>query len=138
MSATPHAHPLRSQVLYDVLSTASIRLLELLDSPDDADKTILRLQTYDVKETPPFNALSYVWGRSTEVREVLCRNELKPNGALTSITPNILEALPFLKAISKMPIWIDAVCINQRDRDEKARVVPIMGKIFGEAVVVML
>ncbi|CZT13087.1 uncharacterized protein RAG0_16675 [Rhynchosporium agropyri] len=37
-----------------------------------------------------------------------------------------------------MPIWIDAVCINQRDRDEKARVVPTMGKIFGEAVEVLV
>ena len=127
-----------SSFVYDVLPEGSIRLLELLDAQNDSETITFNLRTYRLDDAPDFNALSYVWGANTNKRQVRCISKITPDGALLSITPNLFEALPFIKAASARPIWIDAICINQNDLKEKARVVPRMGDYYGLAKDVLI
>jgi hypothetical protein len=56
-----------------------------------------------------------------------------------SITSNLLDAMRRLRSTSKSRLlWIDAVCINQRDLDKRAEQMPLMGKIYSGASKVMV
>lgn len=52
-----------------------------------------------------------------------------------SITPNLRSAIIHLHKTRPefQAIWIDAICINQDDEDEKSAQVPIMHNIYGHA-----
>lgn len=75
-----------------------------------------------------FSALSYVWGEP----------ELKPSmvqcGAhLIPLQENGLSALKHLrKKLDRFSIWIDALCINQDDEQEKENQIPLMGDIYSK------
>jgi hypothetical protein len=57
------------------------------------------------------------------------------NGCKILVTENLFDALDQL---SQMPdvdfLWIDALCINQEDLDERASQVLIMGEIYASSV----
>ncbi len=82
---------------------------------------------------PRYDALSYVWGARTGTLPLEC------DGKIVLITPNCEDAMRYLRH-TKMPVvvWIDAICINQGDFDERAQQVPLMGAIYqgaGEVIV---
>ncbi|KAK3388492.1 heterokaryon incompatibility protein-domain-containing protein [Sordaria brevicollis] len=83
---------------------------------------------------PSFQALSYVWG--VPIDEPLPTILL--NGISMTVTPNLHSALVFLLSQQhddsfKTSFWIDALCINQADNDEKSFQVPLMSKIYTSA-----
>ncbi|KAI3579715.1 heterokaryon incompatibility, partial [Fusarium oxysporum f. sp. albedinis] len=58
----------------------------------------------------------------------LCDNTLLP------ITKSLAEALIYvLDDIDNSFLWIDQICINQSDIDERNHQVPIMGNIYRKA-----
>jgi Heterokaryon incompatibility protein (HET) len=59
-------------------------------------------------------ALSYVWGKSDDNNPEILINE-----KLFRVTPNLEKALIHLEHEVKLPIWIDAICINQKDLRER-------------------
>lgn len=82
-------------------------------------------------------ALSYVWGDLNSNCEILL------NGALFKVTTNLHQALRQLRMSQgdeirtrKLRVWIDAICINQGDPEEKAKTVERMGSIFKGALCV--
>lgn len=76
-------------------------------------------------------ALSYTWGDPKETREIFV------NGKSVQVTVNLEAALRALcnKAPVKagLKLWIDALCINQDDDDEKAVQVKRMANIYQRA-----
>jgi hypothetical protein len=72
-----------------------------------------------------YDALSYVWGAKTGTLPLEC------DGKVLLITPNCDKAMRYLR-YTKMSatVWIDAVCINQSDFEERAQQVPLMGDIY--------
>ncbi|KAF4438881.1 HET-domain-containing protein [Fusarium austroafricanum] len=78
---------------------------------------------------PPFVALSYVWGSpDRDYRLTLCDNSLLP------ITKSVADALNYvLNDIEDGFIWIDQVCINQNDTEERNQQVAKMGDIYHKA-----
>ncbi|TAQ88902.1 hypothetical protein B7494_g2779 [Chlorociboria aeruginascens] len=124
--------------VYDELPDHSIRLLDILEQENEPNNVALRLKTYQLKNAPDFNALSYVWGQSTDKYQVPCWSERDSHAGLITITSNLFNALPFLKAASSRPIWIDAVCINQGSQEEPSKVVPMMGEYYGKAAEVLI
>ncbi|KAM5347090.1 hypothetical protein ACJ41O_010095 [Fusarium nematophilum] len=78
---------------------------------------------------PPFVALSYVWGSpDRDYRLTLCDSSLLP------ITESVAEALMYvLDDIQDGFIWIDQICINQSDTEEKNQQVAKMGDIYRKA-----
>ncbi|OTA64865.1 HET-domain-containing protein [Hypoxylon sp. EC38] len=72
-----------------------------------------------------YEALSYVWGNPYD------RANIKIDGKILSITINLSHALRALVSDGKTRrLWIDAVCVNQEDLDERSQQVRLMRKIY--------
>lgn len=73
-----------------------------------------------------YRALSYVWGDATKKRPITV------DGLHFMITRNLydflVQARVPLQRVS--PYWVDALCINQADNEEKAAQVNMMGDIY--------
>ncbi|KAH0553321.1 hypothetical protein GP486_006575 [Trichoglossum hirsutum] len=120
----------------------SLRLLELDLTSDAAntDDTIIHatMETYDFRDAPEYEALSYTWGTQDESESI------KLNGQLFSVTPNLLEALRQLclnqreNGKSKRKLWIDAISINQSNNPEKSQQVMQMKEIYANASQVLM
>jgi hypothetical protein len=140
-----------------------IRLIGLLPGLFDTDIQVeIFHEILSEQYQPDYEALSYVWG-STEDPEAISiayRNELggraRParvggSGAASvseslswdtdhsiyktlSVTQNLSTALRYLRRTgTKRVIWIDAICINQDDIQERTREVARMGFIYIKA-----
>jgi hypothetical protein len=108
----------------------SIRIIHLDSSVDDnAPITfkILQSRLSDVKLE--YEALSYTWGAQYPKQRAFCRN---PPSAL-EVTQNCYSALRRLRNDSVRQIWIDAICINQEDNDERGAQVRMMDRIYARA-----
>ncbi|KAH7175928.1 heterokaryon incompatibility protein-domain-containing protein [Dactylonectria macrodidyma] len=78
---------------------------------------------------PSFVALSYVWGSpDRDYRLTLCDNSFLP------ITKSVANALVYvLNDIEEGFIWIDQICINQSNTEERNQQVAKMGDIYRKA-----
>jgi hypothetical protein len=77
---------------------------------------------------PPYEALSYVWGDPKATSTLCCA------GRDLTVTTNLETALFYLRDKDRSRIlWIDAICINQQDLDERSRQVMLMRKIYQQA-----
>lgn len=91
------------------------------------------LETHLVEEAPPYQALSYVWGVSTPYSYLIIEGHSLP------ITQNLTDALKSLRnQEGEILIWIDSVCINQADNEEKGHQVAIMSTIYHTAAQVVV
>jgi hypothetical protein len=112
------------------LSKTQIRLLHLLPDTDPSAVLNCAVLDYELDETPLYEALSYVWGAPTPTRDILV------NGENFSIGQNLHDALSRLRQSdedSVRVLWTDAICINQKDIEEKNVQVPLMGHIYSNA-----
>lgn len=79
-----------------------------------------------------FEALSYTWGGETLSHPLIC------NGLTIGITYNLFTALRYLRDEKDCRyLWVDAVCINQLDNEEKSRQIRILQIIFEHAIQVV-
>jgi hypothetical protein len=124
-----------------LLSPASIRLIELLPGKD-TEPISCSLRPVNLEDTQPFEALSYVWGDARETRPILCFNYesiTKSNKSILLVTVHCWHALRRLRLEDKArQLWIDAICINQEDDDEKSRQLPLMGNLYRKAECVLV
>lgn len=77
----------------------------------------------NVEAPPAYEALSYVWGppSGTIDPHVLC------DGSPVSITPNLDRAMRWLRYHDRERLfWIDAICIDQENIEERGRQVGYM------------
>ncbi|KAF3040698.1 hypothetical protein E8E12_005742 [Didymella heteroderae] len=110
------------------LKAGEIRLLTIFWTTSDEYE--LRTQCHELNENLEFDAVSYVWGTEPASIPVKC------NDATLYITPTAFEMLGYLylfKPDPEYPIWVDAICIDQGDADEKAVQVPLMHRIYSKA-----
>lgn len=76
----------------------------------------------------PYEALSYTWGCSE------LSNIIHVNGCYLGITHNLYSALVDLRYQDRQRVlWIDAVCIDQKNDKERGHQVGQMGNIYHEA-----
>lgn len=128
----PSAKASRHNCLYSPLDTQNqeIRLLRLL--PGQLGSHIVgSLTKHSLNETLKFDALSYVWGPP------VFSSRITLNGFNFFITPNLSRLLNYLRLEDReRVIWVDAVCINQSDLDERSEQVTYMQKIYKQASLV--
>ncbi|RSL73493.1 hypothetical protein CEP51_011755 [Fusarium floridanum] len=107
----------------------NIRLLTLLPSPKVSAPIQCTLHEVDHQSTPSYEALSYVWGTSPSRRSILL------NGGEFSVGENLGAALRQLRPRDGQgrTFWIDAICINQNNPQEKAHQVAQMDSIYKNA-----
>ncbi|CAM1507743.1 Fc.00g045910.m01.CDS01 [Cosmosporella sp. VM-42] len=118
-----------SKYEYTALShpKGSIRLLSIqADNPDESLRGQLNETT--LEEHPKYLTLSYTWGDAAATKDLHLTDKC------LKIRPNVFDALCRLrKNIGSFTIWIDAVCINQDDLDERSAQVSIMRHIYESA-----
>ncbi|TLS30964.1 hypothetical protein PpBr36_02813 [Pyricularia pennisetigena] len=87
------------------------------------------LSTDDLTRPIWYTALSYRWGDPHPVRHITV------DGYEMEITVPLFEALNhFRKPNHSVVMWIDQICINQSDNDEKSRQIPLMGRVYQHAI----
>lgn len=85
-------------------------------------------------EEPSYKALSYAWGDLASPRYPIL-----VDGCVMFVTHNLFQALRVLQTLPHISsLWIDAVCINQIDNEEKSMQVASMHSIFSQAEEVLI
>lgn len=112
-----------------------IRLLPLLDARGMAKKTIV--PGIDERDVPKYMtdyvALSYAWEGQKPTVSVHVRH---PSGHLSLlVTKNLKTALQALRHTSEdRHFWADAICMDQDNNQEKSQQLPLMSRIYNEAM----
>ncbi|KAF9883668.1 hypothetical protein FE257_003102 [Aspergillus nanangensis] len=90
------------------------------------------LQIVSLNEHPKFEALSYVWG------DVVATTEISVENLPFNVTTNLAAALRSLRHLKKpRTLWIDFICIDQENTKEKNKQLPLMGRIYQDAIAVV-
>lgn len=116
--------------VYAALQPGEIRLLHSkIEDDSEITWTLTNAQLLDPVDSPlQFDALSCAWGELGETFPLNC------NGRQLQIHHNLNKALPYLaRRRSSLLIWIDAVCINQDDQEEKRSQIRLMSKLYRRA-----
>jgi hypothetical protein len=92
----------------------------------------IKLSIVRLKDNPVYEALSYTWG-SINGDASLC-STVNCDGDQIKVTKNCEDALGRLRRDDGEPVlWVDAICIDQRNEEEKAHQVAFMGSIYQHA-----
>jgi hypothetical protein len=79
-----------------------------------------------------FVAISYHWGTSRRrVRFII-------DGQTATIPKTAADAIRNLSKVTSQPLWIDALCINQQNLQEKSEQVAMMKQVYSKAVSVLI
>jgi hypothetical protein len=113
----------------------NIRLLRLL--PAEAKDAEIRCELLEhrlqTSAGSSYEALSYVWGNPNPHHRIFVGDEH------LDVTPNLYAALLRLRdARFPRTCWIDAICINQENGEEKGHQIRIMARVYGEAIRVLV
>jgi hypothetical protein len=131
-----------ANALYAPLQTAAtqIRLIKLRPTPSAAGNVrySCKMKTFyleDLKlQAIQYHALSYTWGDQTQ----LAPFTVEINGNHVKVTENLGAAVGALAEAHESPwIWIDRLCINQADLEERNAQVSVMGRIYAGAYSVL-
>ncbi|KAG7291152.1 hypothetical protein NEMBOFW57_001164 [Staphylotrichum longicolle] len=101
-------------------------------------KGSIELQDLDSPDRHRYDALSYCWEGSIEPSPYLRQRKDRviietPDGRTShiAISPALSTALRFIRARGQpLPLFVDQICINQADTDEKSQQVNLMGDIY--------
>lgn len=122
------------QLLYQPLdaSNKNIRVLKISPAQSVEAELTCTLHTVYLSDVR-FAAVSYVWGTSGRTRL------MKLNGHTVPIGRNAHAALRHIRHMVDIEyVWIDSLCINQADTDERGEQVALMGDIYSKAEPVYL
>jgi len=121
-----------SSLLYRNLRDNEIRLLHLHPSRHFEAPIYTVLHTVNFDDGPVYKALSYVWGSPT------LTSTISVNGLDFEATTNLVSALRHLRGSRAVKVlWVDAVCINQPDNEERSHQVRQMSSIYRRATEVI-
>ena len=123
--------------VYQPLADGYIRLVEVLSDTIEAPLQC-RIFPCRLEDAPSLNyeALSYVWGPQEPLYDLLCRDvKLRFKPRVLRIGPNLHDALLHLRfhpSVNTNPrvLWVDRICINQDDIEERASQVQLMHAIY--------
>jgi hypothetical protein len=105
-----------------------IRLLLLDAAGSDEDSISATLEVWDRGATPTYRSISYVCGDAQRMHDITV------NGSRVSVRHNCYYALWQARLhFPKSRVWIDAICINQLDLDEKTAQVTMMFETYSNA-----
>ena len=126
---------------YSPLPEGWIRLIKLIPNQDSQAPVCIDFLDYHLSselntERPEYEALSYVWGSDTDRLFAWVGNS---HDHSVPMTKNLYAALERLRNGSLARyLWVDSVCINQEDDDERSRQVANMAKIYHYAKCVVV
>ncbi|KAH8896592.1 HET-domain-containing protein [Thozetella sp. PMI_491] len=121
--------------LYEPLDSSRMefRVIRLFPFGQPDGMVHCSLETRSLLEDSHYNAISYAWGDPTATEELSCNHTVVRVGkALHSVLSNMCLWLP--ESDKHLELWIDGLCINQSDLEERSSQVLIMDKIYRKAV----
>ncbi|CAH0003359.1 unnamed protein product [Clonostachys byssicola] len=90
-----------------------------------SEEITCRLKTVSLNDGPRYETLSYTWGDNSK------EHLIQVDGSRFRVNHNLFLALRRLRSLDEARvIWIDAICINQSDNNEKSAQVAMMGRIY--------
>jgi len=124
--------------VFTYLPLSSIRNIRLLRISNGKSNIHCTLEEVAEKQTPPYWALSYTWGNpileASTVPEAQREKIIYCNQAPLRVTENLFECLNQLRESGWQGYtWIDAICINQADLDERNAQVHLMADTYTNA-----
>ena len=116
----------QANLLAPLVHTDEIRILCLAPTKESGTITCT-MSTVRLSARPQYEALSYEWG-SEKFRVITL------NGQDIKIRQNLFDALLSLRLTDvARTLWVDAVCINQENIEERNHQVSQMAAIYGQA-----
>jgi hypothetical protein len=117
---------------YRPLLPGNIRLLRLLPNEDKNAPVQCQLFDYPLQESGKrmhlYEALSYAWGDLDNPCSIYIGEHDLP------VTKNLHAPLSQLRNFSlERIIWVDAICIDQKNTKEKEQQIQVMAKIYSQA-----
>jgi hypothetical protein len=128
-SASPTMEQSTNTFIYQPLQTSpqQFRLASIQPGPFSSPINCT-LHYANLKDSPPFEALSYVWGDAQDTLPIFL------DGHVFNVTTNLESALRHLRwEDTARTFWIDAICINQHDAQERGHQVMFMGEFYRAA-----
>lgn len=117
---------------YDTLAPRETRVV-ILHPTRKHGAIRCELKRISIDKNPVYEALSYVWGDANDCTPI------RVGSGILNITWNLFGALQALSPRkSRRTIWIDALCINQKDANERNHQVLFMKDIFTRASRVLI
>lgn len=116
---------------YDALYPGQIRLMDISPSrdPNAPIRAILKHQTMELGK---YEAL-LTWLESGQRRETIL-----VNGRTVTVSGSLLDALRDIRRETESrTLWVDSICVNQNDREERGEQLRRMTEIFGYATQVI-
>lgn len=111
---------------------SQVRILILLQG-ESSQEIQCNLRTISLLDEPTYTALSYTWG------DALDQIPIHVDDFDVLVTSNLASALVHLRNIdSDVALWVDALCINQDDADERRTQIPLMHDIYSKATTVSI
>jgi hypothetical protein len=121
-------------------TTDSFRLLELLPAEDPSDQIRCRMWHARLGDEPTYVALSYTWDSPILTHEPTrtVYHKILVNGETFEVRDNLHTCLRYLRLALKIRVlWIDAICIDQKNVLERNHQVSQMAKIYRSAGIVV-
>lgn len=110
-----------------------IRLVTIVSEPSLTSSIECKLSTFYLVDAPSYIALQYVWG---DIRKTA---PITLNDAEIHVTTNLLAALQRMSAWDPGTyLWIDALCIDQSNTEEKSHQVSMTRNIYQQAMFVTM
>lgn len=111
-----------SKLVYSPLQEGQFRLAKL--QPSSSGYVRVELCTVHLTQPPPFEVLSYIWGQPSNDEPIVC------NGSKILVRPNLSAALRTLcRSAEPRLLWIDYICINRSDNQERDLQVQLLASI---------
>ena len=123
-----------SNTAYAPVAASQIRIL-VLDPSDESTRLLsgtFECPNQDQPHSEPYEALSYAWGTDLPTETIIV------NGAAIRITKTLKDILTSLRSSTEpRRLWIDAICIDQRNECEKSSQVARMAQVYRQAAQVL-
>ncbi|KAI0534532.1 heterokaryon incompatibility protein-domain-containing protein [Xylaria digitata] len=111
---------------YEELQPPQFRLVRVLHTKMSAIKCDIIHES--LANPPPYICISYAWGDADDKRPIQIDN------ANIYISVNVFEAIDAVRRRrGEVLVWIDALCIDQQNRDERSQQVQLMAEIYEKA-----
>jgi hypothetical protein len=108
-----------------------IRVLSINPNFDADSRIVCKIEVQSLNKSFTYTALSYCWGAKSQ------KPVIEIEGEKVTITPNLFAALRQLRNVTDtVKIWVDAVCIDQLNLEERESQVSMMGQIYQHARIV--
>lgn len=108
----------------------SIRVIQLHGAASFGDDIWFDLITVSLDAPLPYEAISYTWSGQALDRPVYANGQ---EYLVTRNAEDVMKRLRPSKPGQSKNLWIDAICINQKDDGEKAVQVQLMLEVYANA-----